>query len=326
VNLDCVNILQPCLHYNSIINHNPLTDYRNNECPYKKQDSRRQADLKAKADWEKEHPKNGWWDKIPPIAGAKDCEADEWPPAALYYSRDGYAQLQGSGPRTIDKPQFIRLMDGNENGRAGAPWQCPAIARREDTDTSVHSAVGADGTTTSYTDVKCIYTRTTYRVNLPGLVQPDNDDGLEVNSCYPRGNAGTDYRGFAVLNDDPWYGTNPGAKVLTAGYLNSPPFKRGWVDPDLIVALEANSSRKVSDEELRDKFGLVKCESEGCEDELEEFAEEGAVVYGPPLEAPADAPVLATTLMPAPTVVTPKDAPTPRKGVSPVEFPLQTQS
>lgn len=128
-----------------------------------------------------------------------------------------------------------------------------------------------------------------------------------------------------MLNYDPWYDTNPGAKVLTAGYLNSPPFKRGWMDPDLIVVLEANSSRKVSDEELRDKFGLVKCESEGCEDELEEFAEEGAVVYGPPLEAPADAPVLVTTLMPGPTMVAPKDAPTPRKGVSPAEFPLQTQ-
>ena len=97
------------------------------------------------------------------------------------------------------------------------------------------------------------------------------------------------------------------------------------MDPDLIVALEANSSRKVSDEELRDKFGLVKCESEGCEDELEEFAEEGAVVYRPPFEVPADAPVLATTLMPAPIVVAPKDTPMPRKGVSPAEFPLQTQ-
>ena len=77
VDLDCVNNPQPCLHYNSIINHKPMTDYRNNQCPYKKQDSRRQADLRAKADWEKQHPKNGWWDKISPIAGANGCEADE---------------------------------------------------------------------------------------------------------------------------------------------------------------------------------------------------------------------------------------------------------
>ena len=94
------------------------------------------------------------------------------------------------------------------------------------------------------------------------------------------------------------------------------------MDPDLIVALEANSSRKASDDELRNKFGLVKCKSKWCKDELEEFAEESAVVYRPPLEAPADAPVLATTLTPTPTVVAPNDAPTPRKGVSPAGFPL----
>ena len=33
VDLDCVNNPQPCLHYNSIINHKLMTDYRNNQCP-----------------------------------------------------------------------------------------------------------------------------------------------------------------------------------------------------------------------------------------------------------------------------------------------------
>lgn len=286
--LDCGSNPQPCLHYSSIIARNPGTNYAENICPYTRQAGGRGGDLQAKLDWEAEHPKNGWWDKIPRLAGLKGCEADEWPPYVLYYQVDGYNLHRDAPPRApINKPQFIRLLDGTQNGRVGNKWSCRQIAERRDTSERKHDAIGADGTRTFYTDYACVYTRTTYRIN-PVIADPDGDAGLKDNSCYPRGNPNTDYRGFAVLNRDGWYARNAAAKALTAGYRNAPPFKmrRGgpgpdWLDPDQVVAVDGNSSRKATDEDLEESLGLVRCKSEGCQEELVEYADRGAAPYMP---------------------------------------------
>jgi chitinase len=328
-NLACGLNPQPCLHYNSIINHNPGTEYRDGECPYKKKGFRAAADLRAVPDWNLEHPRTlNWWNHIPanpqPRTG---CEADEWPPAALYFLADGYAQLEGRTVRNINKPQFIRLMDGNQNNAAGkVAVGCPAIASREDVGSTVTVEVNA-GTTTSITKVKCVYTRTTLRLNMVGLdaVLLDPlyaDDGLIQNSCYPRGNPGQDYRGFALLSRDGWYDRNPAARVLRDGYKGAAPFALdNWADPDQLVVSDGNSSRKLTDKELKDKFGLVRCQSgdEACREELQEFAEQGAVVHGQEIDEVSGS--VSTTLVAA----TQTNAPSPGSGVSLAGLPQQTQ-
>ncbi|KAI1080829.1 glycoside hydrolase [Whalleya microplaca] len=307
VNIDCAANPQPCLHYNSIIRNHPNINYRKTPCPYKRQDARMQADL------------------IPPIAGAKGCEADEWPPAALYFARDGYDQLEGHGPpRVIDKPQYIRYLDGNQNGRVGGAWRCPAIAQRELINPSTHEKTEGR-TTTFFTDYTDRFTRTTYRVEFAGLVQLDNDDGLEVNSCYPRGDPGHDYRGYALLNYDPWYGHNAHAPD-PASYMGKPPFKRDLVDPDLLIVVEANTSRKATDEELRDRLGLRRCQDKGCESELNKFMNDVVTVHKRSLEELPNAPVVEATAPPSFGMAALDKATMPRKGVRPVQLPSQTQA
>lgn len=320
---DCVAYQQPCLHYNSIINAHPAIDYRNNPCPYKKRDS--DPELQAKRDWRNEHPKNDWWAKIPPVAGAKDCEADEWPPARLYYINDGYDTLEGHGNRNINKPQFIRLMDGNQNGAAGSLWKgCPRVAANEEANTEHSDNVGPNGITTSYTMVRAVFTRTTMRINFVGLVHPDNDDGLQVNVCQPH-QQNVDHRGFALLNRDPWFNGKLAAQALTADYLKTPNFKRSWINPDHIAVMEANSSKKVTDEELKKDFGLIRCSSDGCEKQLAALPPDAAMIYGPPPKIPVKAPVTSSTLSIPPGLINRKAQATPQKGITSTDYPLRTQ-
>lgn len=324
----CTDYQQPCLHYNSIINSHLNADYRNNPCPYKKKD--KDPELKAKRDYYEEHPKHpgaiDWWAKIPPVSGAKNCEADEWPPARLYHLNDGYDTLQGNkGPRIINKPQFIRLMDGNQNGRAGSLWRgCPRVAEREDINTEYSDFTGLDNTVTSSTRVKAAYTRITMQIEFKGLEQPDNDDGLQANVCQPK-QQGVDHRGFALLNDDPWYDRNPDAKKLRAAYLGNPNFKRSWIDPDQIAVVEVNSSKRMTDAERKNDFGWTRCARDGCEQELADLPPDAAVVYAPPPDLPVQAPVTASTLSVAPALVNPKAHVTPQKGVASADYPRRTQ-
>lgn len=319
-----------------MINHNPLSNYGTNLCPYIKQS--REGDLPEKQAWDDEHPRaagSGWYALIPDItSGPKDCEADEWPPYALAQEADGYDMHPDVPPRVITKPQFIRLLDGNQNGRIGAKFRrCPYRAEVETVSSNVHSRVGADKTTTSTTDYKVRITRTTYVVD-PVIADPDGDDGLQVNECYPRGSGNNDYRGFALLNNDGWYSRNPAAKAFTDGYKRQPPSnaraRSEWVDPERVAVVDANSSRRATDEELRDDFGLLRCGSEGCDVELREYADQGAVPYGPGLsslsDTPASAPVSTWTTMAAGQRETIVDPPTPQKGVGTAESAQQTEA
>jgi chitinase len=333
--LECGKNPEPCLHYRSVINHNPGKGYNLNACPYVANPGGRQGDLAAKVNWEGQHPKNGWWDLIPARAAGleKGCEADEWPPYILYWSVDGYDRAidpEFAHRDTIDKPQFIRLLDGTQNGRVGNKWRCSQIASRHSTNSHTHSTVGADRTTTFYTDWTGVYTRTTYLIN-PVVDDPDNDDGLSKNDCYPRGNAGGNkYQGFALLNDDPWYTGKQADQNLRAGYKTNPKNakKRGWVDPERVFVVGANSSRRATDDELRDKFNLLRCESDNCEAELQEYADDGAVPYGAPLDEvdmSVDEPVLSTTTLEAGVIQTGVMPATPKEGVGEAKLPRQTQ-
>lgn len=324
----CTDYQQPCLHYNSIINAHPLTDYANNPCPYRKQDYNKE--LKAKLDYYSQHPKSpgrvDWFSKIPPFPGNRGCEADEWPPAALYHDNDGYKYLKGGEPRVIDKPQFIRLMDGTQNGDAGQLWKgCPNVAAHEDIDTVYSNEVGSDNSRTEYTKVRAVYTRTTMRINFDRLVQPDNDDGLERNVCQPQ-QQGVDHRGFALLDDDPWFDGKAAAKALTEGYKDTPKFKRRWIDLDQITAVEANSSKHVTDEALKKDFEIIRCVNDGCGKELTDVLLDAAEIYAPSPHVPVQVPVTSSTLAVAPALTDRKVQITPPKGITSAHFPRRTQS
>lgn len=276
--LDCVNNPQPCLHYRSVIRHNQATAYDVNTCPYLGTVAGRGPDLAAKTDWEAQHPKNKW--RLAVSDGGlipnrrqghelKGCEADEWPPYILYHEVDGYNRVIdpafAARRAPINKPQFIRYLDGVENGKVGNNWRCKEIPQRHSTNSVTHSIVGNDETTTFFTDWTGVYTRTAYRID-PVVVDANNDDGIGANDCYPRGvNNDNRYQGYALLNNDPWYGD----KQYQARYLRDPVnAKRSWLDPEDIVFVADNSSRRITDEEyeeLQQKLGLENCSSGDCD-------------------------------------------------------------
>jgi hypothetical protein len=275
VDLNCADNPQPCLHYRSIINRNRA--YAVNTCPYVQNPAGRGGDLQAKRDWEGQHLKNKWRAAVSdgglipnrqPGKEKKGCQADEWPPYILFHEVDGYNRAIDpafANRAPINIQQYIRYLDGVENGRVGNKWQCKEIAERHSANSQTHSNVGADGTTTFYTDWTGIYTRTAYLIN-PTPSDPDGDDGIKANDCYPRGvNNDNRYQGYALLNNDPWYlGQAP-----AANYLIDPPSnaKRNLLDMENIVSIGTNSTRRITDkeyEELRQELAFAKCSKGHC--------------------------------------------------------------
>jgi hypothetical protein len=239
--------------------------------------------LPNKRKWGVEHPDNKWLK--PKAAGGlmpnrqpgkekKGCQADEWPPYVLYHEVDGYDRAIDPAfahRAAINKPQFIRLIDGTENGNVGNKFgACKEIPDRHDTSSSTHSSVGADKTTTFFTDWTAVYTRIAYRID-PDASDPKGDDGISANDCYPRGvDNDNRYQGYALLNDDPWQKADD--RKLQPGYLIDPPTnaKRNWLDADDIVSVGVNSSRRLTEEEyegLQHRFGVAECNDGNCYDD-----------------------------------------------------------
>jgi hypothetical protein len=124
------------------------------------------------------------------------------------------------------------------------------------------------------------------------------------------------------LTDDSGYDSQPEAvKALRALYGSTPNFKR-WINPDQISVMGANSSRKVTDEELERDFGAVRCEIDGCLQELEALPSGMVSVYVPPATAPVGAPVTSATLSVVPA---PGAPPAPRQGFTSASFAQRTQ-
>jgi chitinase len=276
VNLNCADNAQPCLHYRSVIKRDKA--YAVNTCPYVQNPAGRGSDLQAKKDWEGQHPKNKWRAAVSdgglipnrqPGKEKKGCQADEWPPYVLFHEVDGYNRAIDpafANRPPINKQQYMRYLDGTENGRVGNKWQCKEIAERHSANSRTHSVIGPDGTTTSYTDWTGVYTRTVYRID-PDASDPDGDDGIGRNDCYPRGvNNDNRYQGYALLNNDPWYhGAAP-----AANYKMDPPSnaKRNWLDLEDIVSIGVNSTRRITEEEyeeLQHRLAFAKCSNGDCD-------------------------------------------------------------
>lgn len=285
VDLNCAQNKQPCLHYRSIIQHHGAA-YAVNTCRYMGSPAGRINVLKAKSDWENSHStsvrwrnekSNGGLISNRPPASSRGCEADEWPPYALFHVVDGYDKIidpEFAHHPDDNKQQYIRYLDGVQNGRIGNLWQCKQIPLRHSTNARTHSVVGGDGTTTSYTDWTGVYTRAVYSIN-PRPADPDGDDGIGSNPCYPREfDNDKRYQGYQLLNSDPWFdGVGRGDdKKRTALYTMDSPekAKRGWLDADKIISVGTNSSRRITDKEYADlqaQLGFAKQSGDECGDE-----------------------------------------------------------
>jgi len=119
-----------------------------------------------------------------------------------------------------------------------------------------------------------------------------NDDGIQDNPCTLPVAIATD-KGFALFIDDPWYG----ASRPQYSYWSAPPFaltqgipfptrrrRRRWLDgdevggpflgdPDFVVLEDParNKSRRATDEDLMEHFGVLRCEKQGCAKEKREL-------------------------------------------------------
>lgn len=109
---------------------------------------------------------------------------------------------------------------------------------------------------------------------------------LTTNPCYPF--TLTQGPGFALLTHDPYYpylvAGLPYSKAPTSQYTSgkTPPRKRDYEDEshprftqdpltNHILVDEGNTTRRTTEEEMRDHFGLVRCQSKDCAEELEQY-------------------------------------------------------
>ncbi|KAF7177613.1 hypothetical protein CNMCM7691_005942 [Aspergillus felis] len=196
--------------------------------------------------------------------------ADEWPPAYFADFSNGLTFLEGNLGQGAARPQFIRAVESGENQAAGRLFRgkCAKMAASRDIDTAYRDEPpkNGGGLWMQSVLVKAVFTKQVYSASWSGLVDPgDGDDSLKINRCQPDLGDGKDHRGFALLNRDSCVD----------------------IHPDDIVVIEANSSRRATDTELKQYFSLVRC-SDDCSSEMQEMDLEAtsAVVVAPPKTQP----------------------------------------
>jgi chitinase len=136
---------------------------------------------------------------------------------------------------------------------------------------------------------------------------PDGVAGLHDNPCWPK-NLVED-PGFALLTDDPYYGghvaeANYGRRnykdlvphdVLDAaaaeGHFSQDGYRKRDkdlhnLDPDAWVYNDGNCTRRLTDAELEEKLGILRCSSTDCKEEMQALGIETAMVVQPTATAP----------------------------------------
>ncbi|KAK9772778.1 putative chitinase [Seiridium cardinale] len=271
---------QACFNYQSISRDN--AEYRTITCPYSKP-ARTYRPVTAEYNGERNRLR---WDgknqgpgmlANPPPGG---CSPDEYPPAALADTNDGYSemtrkpQVEGVGARANfnNRGQLVRLIASVDNGLAGASFRniCPALApHTEDRKREVVGG-GRGGVTTTY--VRAVFNRGRYTLafnNMPNWP----DDGLQNNDCAIFNPGPVTHAGYALLNRDGWFDEvqNQAEANLRNGWLTRRRrSRREWVDDDRgLVVIGANSSRVATPEEVRAQFGFDECGDDRCTKELE---------------------------------------------------------
>ncbi|KAF2219278.1 hypothetical protein BDZ85DRAFT_44460 [Elsinoe ampelina] len=277
---------QACHHYSSVIKRVP--DLGRLTCAERKA---MQAPRPIVNVYNSQHHR-GWMNHLDPKLS---CQRDEWPPADIWQARD--------------KRVWIRLLPGKENGGTGNKFKvCPTSL----TTSTLGSHTSLDRGCPRHT----VWVTQTLRVTQPIATivftnMPNSeDDGLLDNPCLPH--AAVDDPGFALLTNDPWYNRNPSYKKFRASYAKSPVSslaRRGISDmPDLdeVYVVGTNTSRRATEEELRQVFDLIECAGPDCKGEMEELGFASLPVSGHGRTKPGA--VVATTTSPpsvASTVVTP---------------------
>lgn len=193
------------------------------------------------------------------------CQRDEFPPAAIWQARD--------------KRVWIRLLPGSENGSAGQLFKgCPdkVVLRTLGVHRDPPVRDGCRDRVVETQTVQPIDTVIVIRFkNMPAI----NDAGLTENPCWP--STLVDDPGFALNTNDPWYQeppnlgrrgykkfyANPPEAQFTQGKVNKPGWGKrdersvmmGMMDPDNVYVDEGNSSRRITEDELLEEFGMLRC-------------------------------------------------------------------
>ncbi|OBT58504.1 hypothetical protein VE04_01213 [Pseudogymnoascus sp. 24MN13] len=269
---------QACLHYSSVISRN-APHLNTIQCLGKNGNVGRPIVPIYNA----QH-NEGWingWMQAPNL----NCQRDEYPPDIIWQGRD-------------NSLNFVRLIPSSAN-IVGAALFAGICDNYADFETSIKNRqayrveVNRCRTTHWYTVTResTVPALSLDFVGLAGYA----DAGMAENLCYP--SVLVDDPGFALLTNDKYYNAHLDDKaynreyadepigIVTAGHVNNPGWNKRWTDPQIdpedIVLNEGNSTRKPTDEELLKQFGIIKCKSQGCEDEKSFFGIESARTMGP---------------------------------------------
>lgn len=255
---------------------------------------------------------------------------------------DGYLTLEGADPAraSTDFLQFIRLIDGPENGKAGREWsrKCPLTAERRNIKTKRSpDHVGADHTTTITLSVEAVYKRSTFTYGFTEMPNPmPADFGLGDNRCQPS-RANKDDRGYAILDRDVWWNSNAAAKALRGDYKKQFVAKRDLLMSDDMAALSLNSTMEIEEEEefsedqrtaeeIMEEMGLIKCEDRSCKKEMAEYGVESAVIaYAAEQTIPVGIVATSTTVVSSAIATSVESAISSRSYAS-VDMPAMTPS
>ncbi|KAI9730799.1 MAG: hypothetical protein M1818_008079 [Claussenomyces sp. TS43310] len=264
---------QPCLHYSSVIARNPA--FRTLKCPLQ---SRADPPRPWRNRWYDDHDQD-WFNGFMQQKDVK-CQADEYPPAAFW---------QGA----VAPKQYIRFAPGTQNIGAGSLFgltfcefdnQGKLPVQRIDERYVSDRVVG--GLKRRVTHYLARTTRSAVRIDFDNNVQdPDGVMGLQDNPCWPE--VLLEDPGFALLTDDPYYvGHRDAQRYGKDNYPNLVPLdvlgnnvrKAGYrkrdenshaLDPDAWVFDEGNTTRRVTDAELQENLGILRCSSADCHDEMD---------------------------------------------------------
>ncbi|KAF2802439.1 uncharacterized protein BDZ99DRAFT_468904 [Mytilinidion resinicola] len=238
---------QACYHYSSVIKNNPASSWDTLPCPFDNEKCAQKTHRPWVATYRKEH--DAWSAKVP---GSRDCQRDEYPPANFLAENDGRsalykdyyeAEYRGTNQATVwqlpgqGSQQYIRFLNAADNNAGGNLFgRC---VDRVGADGGVTSGVDYTTHSTPSTRVDCagktevwvlvtrVYTRHAVSLVFANTPRVVVDDGLYENTCTPS-QAGVDHRGFALLNEDPWF-RKPGRAAnaaLTSLYSVAPMWRR----------------------------------------------------------------------------------------------------
>jgi len=242
-----------------------------------------------------------------------NCQADEYPPAAFN---------QGD----LAPKQYIRFNPGSQNGGAGSSIFGLSFCRFNDRGKLPEGTINphyvsdrvVDGLKRSVYHYTAETTRSKVIIEFDGdVVDSDGVAGLHDNPCWPE-NLVED-PGFALLTDDPYYlghvaEARYGKKnypdlvpqdVLDAAAAEGHMSQAGYrkrdedmhnLDPDAWAFNDGNRTRRLTDAELQEKLGILRCSSADCKEEMRALGIETAIVVQPTATAPAQMTASTTQL------------------------------